>query len=135
MTESSSTVLVVDDDSEIRQGLMDVLQRAGYQVAEASNGPAAVERAEELKPDLVFLDMTMPGGMDGADVAAELRRREAGARTPLVALSAGREPEDRDRALRAGCNIYLTKPCPPARIREVVQAMLDKRGKSDELGS
>ena len=135
MTESSSTVLVVDDDSEIRQAVMDVLQRAGYQVAEACDGPAAVERALELKPDLVFLDMTMPGGMDGADVAAELRRREAVARTPLVALSAGREPEDRERALQAGCNIYLTKPCAPARIREVVQTMLGKRGELDVLGS
>ncbi len=126
MTDSSSTVLVVDDDSEIRQAVMDVLRRAGYRVAEASDGRNAVQRALELKPDLVFLDMAMPGGMDGADVAAELRRREEVRQTPLVALSAGRTPEDRERALRAGCNLYLTKPCAPSRIREVVQTMLAK---------
>lgn len=134
-TPNDPTVLVVDDDHEIRQTVMDILRRAGCRVVEAADGPAAIAAAVSARPDLVFLDMTMPGGMDGAQVAAELRRRFENEPMPLVVLSAGSDPEDRERALRAGCNLYLTKPCAPSRIREVLRVMLAKGQDGGELGS
>ncbi len=124
MTTSEPTVLVVDDDPEIRQSVMDILRRAGCRVVEAADGAAAIAAAVAVKPDLVFLDMTMPGGMDGAQVAAEIRRRFAECAMPMVALSACTEATDRARAIEAGCSLYLTKPCAPSRIREVAEDML-----------
>ncbi|MDG2306773.1 MAG: response regulator [Candidatus Binatia bacterium] len=135
MTTLDPTVLVVDDDKEIRQSVMDILRRVGCRVVEAADGPAAIAAAVAVQPDLVFLDMTMPGGMDGAQVAEELRRRFARREIPVVALSAGREPADRERALEAGCNLYLTKPCAPDRIREVAKDMLRKRPGNPDLAS
>ncbi len=124
MTTREPTVLVVDDDQEIRQSVMEVVRRAGCRVIEAADGPAAIVAAVAAEPDLVLLDMTMPGGMDGAQVAKELHRHFADRAMPMIVLSAGRDPADRTRALDAGCNAYLTKPCPPDRIREVVKDML-----------
>lgn len=124
MTTSEPTVLVVDDDPEIRQSVMDILRRAGCRVVEAADGAAAIAAAVAVKPDLVFLDMTMPGGMDGPQVAAEIRRRFAEHAMPMVALSAGTEAVDRARAIEAGCSLYLTKPCAPSRIRQVAEDML-----------
>jgi len=134
MTAPDPTVLVVDDDPEIRQVVMDVLRRAGCRVLEAADGPAAIAAAVAVEPDLVFLDMAMPG-MDGPQVAQELRRRFAECDLPVIALSSGSEPEDRARALEAGCNLYLTKPCAPARIRQVVKDMLRMRPARPDLGS
>ena len=118
------TVLVVDDDQEIRHLVMDVLRRAGYRVMEAGDGAEALAVVAETRPDIVLLDMTMPGGMDGAAVAREMCLRFAESPIPLVALSGGRDPSDRRRALDAGCSLYLTKPCAPARLRKVVATML-----------
>lgn len=124
MTRANPIVLVVDDDSEIRRGVVDVLRRAGCEVVEAADGNEALTVAVNTKPALVFLDMSMPGGPDGAEVAEELRRRPGGENTALVALSAQVGQADREKALRAGCNLYLTKPCSPQRIREVAWDLL-----------
>ncbi len=135
MPDPEPTVLVVDDDQGIRQAMSDVLARAGCRVLEASDGPAALSVVEAQRPDLVFVDMTMPGGMDGADVARALHQRFAGSSMPVVVLSGGSDPRDRERARSAGCSAYLTKPCAPARIREVARAMLAGRKGDSDLGS
>lgn len=127
MATSDPTVLVVDDDAEIRRVVMDTLRRAGWRAVEAADGRAAIAAAVALRPDLVVLDMTMPGGMDGPQVAQELRRRFAAGELPVVALSSGKEPADQARALEAGCDLYLTKPCAPARIRQVAKDMLQMK--------
>lgn len=121
--EPNATVLVVDDDDEIRHLVRGVLDRAGYQVLDTGDGDDAVRIAEEGRPDLVLLDLSMPG-RDGLSVASELRER-GGARAPVVvALSARHLPSDRERALAAGCSLFLTKPCPPSRLRQTVAALL-----------
>ena len=131
MKASDPTVLVVDDDSEIRRGVVDILRRVGCRVVEAANGMEALSVAVVANPVLVFLDMSMPGGMDGADVAEQLRRRPGGDQTALVALSGQVGEADREKALRAGCNIYLTKPCAPERIRQVARELLSLAASSD----
>ena len=122
-------VLVVDDDSEIRHLVKGVLDRAGYDVLEACDGRSAVEIAGADRPDLVLLDMSMPE-RDGVWVASEIRSRNGEDSPLMVALSARHQPSDRERALKAGCSLFLSKPCPPSRLRETIRTLLaDKQGK------
>ncbi|HAC80468.1 MAG TPA: hypothetical protein DCG06_09245 [Deltaproteobacteria bacterium] len=121
-----ATVLVVDDDSEIRHLVKGVLDRAGYDVLEACDGRSAVEIAGADRPDLVLLDMSMPE-RDGLWVASEIRSRNGADSPVMVALSARHQPSDRERALEAGCSLFLSKPCPPSRLRDTIKTLLAGR--------
>lgn len=123
MTTREQRVLVVDDDMEIRGLVAGTLRRDGYTVVEAGDGLEALDVAARLLPDLVVLDMTLPG-MDGVEVARKLKATPTLAAVPVVALSALTQQTVRDRALAAGCAHYLTKPCPPAALRDVVARTL-----------
>jgi two-component system cell cycle response regulator DivK len=123
MTPPDRIVLVVDDNEETRWLVADVLKRAGYVVLEAGDGQLALDIAQRNHPDLVLLDMTLPG-MDGLEVTKRFKSNSALAAIPLVALSARRQPIDREQALSAGCARYVTKPCPPAMLRDVVASAL-----------
>lgn len=121
----NATLLIVDDDAEIRFLVKAVLDRAGYNVLEAGDGETAIEIAETDQPDLILLDLSMPG-RDGIEVATEIRSRK-GSGPLLVALSARHQPSDRERALAAGCDLFLSKPCPPSRLRQTVADLLASR--------
>jgi len=123
MATREQRVLVVDDDSEVRGLVAGALRRDGYTVLEAGDGPAALDAAQRLLPDLVLLDMTLPG-MDGVEVARRLKASPMLAGIPVLALSALTQSAVRDRALAAGCARYLTKPCPPAALRDAVAQTL-----------
>jgi CheY-like chemotaxis protein len=123
MATREHRVLVVDDDTEIRELVAGTLRRDGYTVVEAGDGPAALDAARKLLPDLVLLDMTLPG-MDGVEVARRLKAIPILAAIPVLALSALTQQAVRDRALAAGCARYLTKPCPPAALRDAVAQTL-----------
>lgn len=123
MTTREQRVLVVDDDMEIRGLVAGTLRRDGYTVLEAGDGIEALDVALRLVPDLVVLDMTLPG-MDGVEVARKLKATPTLAAVPVVALSALTQQAVRDRAIAAGCAHYLTKPCPPAALRDVVARTL-----------
>lgn len=123
MATREQRVLVVDDDSEIRGIVAGTLRRDGYTVMEAGDGPTALDAASKLIPDLVLLDMTLPG-MDGVEVARRLKATPLLAAIPVLALSALTQQAVRDRALAAGCERYLTKPCPPAALRDAVAQTL-----------
>ncbi len=104
-------ILVVDDNDITLTIIADHLVRQGYAVQRARNGPEALECTLEHTPDLILLDIQMPG-MDGFEVARTLRSatRKATHQTPIVALTALAMPGDRERCLLAGMNDYLTKP-------------------------
>lgn len=123
MPTREQRVLVVDDDREIRGLVAGALRRDGYTVVEAGDGPEALAVASRLRPDLVVLDMTLPG-MDGVEVARQLKATPVLSTIPVVALSALTQEAVRLRALAAGCTRYLTKPCPPAALRDVVAQTL-----------
>jgi CheY-like chemotaxis protein len=99
------------------------LRRDGYIVLEAADGREALDVAGRLVPDLVLLDMTLPG-MDGVEVARRMKANPLLSSVPVVALSALTHRAVRERALAAGCTQYLTKPCPPAALRDVVAQTL-----------
>ncbi len=123
MATREQRVLVVDDDSELREIVAGTLRRDGYTVMEAGDGPTALDTASKVRPDLVVLDMTLPG-MDGVEVARRLKATPMLAAIPVVALSALTQQTVRERALAAGCERYLTKPCPPAALRDAVAETL-----------
>ncbi len=102
-------VLVVDDVAANRALLLDLLGALDFQMQEADNGATALARADAAPPDLVLLDMVMPG-MSGIDVTRHLRAMPATARVPIVMVSASATLEDEERSLAVGANAFLIKP-------------------------
>ncbi len=117
-------VLVVDDDPVIVRLLEVNLRLDGYDVETASRGEQALERAIQTEPDLVLLDVMMPG-LDGWETCRRLRELPAFAQTPVVFLSARSQDDDRSKGLSLGRVAYLTKPFDPVRLMDVVRRMLD----------
>lgn len=119
-------ILVVDDDRELRELIGFVLRQAGYQVVDAADGPAAVAQHAQEKPDLVILDVNLPG-FDGFEVCRRLR---ALADTPVMMLSVRGEEADQVRGLDLGADDYLTKPFSPKTLVARVRARL-RRGSNE----
>ena len=113
-------VLVVEDNADFRAMLVASLSRAGHEVLQAENGETGLAIALESRPDVVLLDIGLPG-MNGYDVARLLRARTGG-QTVLIALSGYGQPADRQKAMAAGFDEHLTKPVAPERILEAVQS-------------
>jgi len=102
-------VLVVDDNADASQTLAALLRHVGYEVSLADTGPLAIEVAEEFQPDVVLLDIGLPG-MDGFQTARNLPARRDGKRMVLVAISGYGVDEHRRQARDAGFDQYFTKP-------------------------
>ena len=117
------TILVVDDKPAGRELVRTVLERAGFSVVEAIDGLEAVHSARAHRPDLIILDLHMPG-LDGFGVIAELRRDAEFEATPVVALTASAMHGDRERALSAGFTGYITKPIRLGALRGEVERLL-----------
>ncbi|MEU4034306.1 response regulator transcription factor [Streptomyces collinus] len=113
-------VLVVDDDPTVAEVVAGYLDRAGYTVDRAADGPAALERAAAHRPDLVVLDLMLPG-MDGLEVCRRLR---AHGPVPVVMLTARGDEEDRVLGLEVGADDYVTKPFSPRELVLRVDSVL-----------
>jgi CheY-like chemotaxis protein len=115
------SVLIVDDDPFIRKLVATTLEDvAGFQLHEASNGVEAVQRAAEITPELVFLDIDMPR-MDGITACRQLREQEEGGSTAtIVMLTAAGAHENEARARKAGADLFLTKPFSPLDLLRLV---------------
>jgi CheY-like chemotaxis protein len=113
-------VLVVDDNADAVASLAELLRLDGHEVREATDGREALAQADEFRPEVVLLDLGLPG-LDGWEVAAALRRRAGGGRALLVAISGYGRSEDRARSQAAGIDLHLVKPVEPGRIRELVR--------------
>jgi DNA-binding response OmpR family regulator len=118
--EVSKTVLVVDDEPKIVEVVGDYLRRAGFSVTTAADGEGAVTSARARPPDLVVLDLGLPG-VDGLDVARELRRTS---HVPIIMLTARREETDRVLGLELGADDYVVKPFSPRELLARVRAVL-----------
>jgi len=117
-------ILVVDDDRELRELVGFVVRRAGYEVVEAGDGPEAVRRHAVERPDLVILDVNLPG-FDGFEVC---RRIRAESDTPVMMLTVRGEESDQVRGLDLGADDYLAKPFSPTALLARVRAVLRRRG-------
>jgi two-component system alkaline phosphatase synthesis response regulator PhoP len=114
------TILVVDDEARIAQLARDYLEHAGFAVVVAGDGPTALTAVRQRRPDLVVLDLGLPG-LDGLDVTRELRR---GSSIPIVMLTARDDELDKLLGLELGADDYLTKPFSPRELVARVRAVL-----------
>ena len=127
-------VLVIDDEAPIRLLCRVNLEAEGMSVLEARDGPSGLEAAVSGKPDVILLDVMMPG-LDGWGVAEALLEREETATIPIVFLTARAEFRDRARGLDIGGVDYITKPFNPVELAPLVRGLLERleRGERDEL--
>ncbi len=116
-------ILVVDDEPDITGLVAYHLARAGYRVSTASNGKDALKSAREERPDVVVLDLMLPG-VSGYEVLQELRKRKETSEVGIILLTARREEVDRIKGLSLGADDYLTKPFSPQELTLRVAAVL-----------
>jgi two-component system response regulator ResD len=117
-------VLIVDDEPMARTLLRLMLVRVGFNVSEAEDGYDALEQVQQNLPDVILLDVMMPG-MDGFSVCEELRQRKETATLPIIMLSAKTDLDSINKGLRIGATKYLTKPISPEDLTRHVKEALD----------
>jgi CheY-like chemotaxis protein len=115
-------VLIADDNADAAESLQLWLQMAGHDAHTAADGPGALARAESLRPEIVLLDLGMPG-LSGYDVARRIREAPWGRGMVLIALTGWGEEEDRQRTSLAGFDHHLTKPVPPDVVEELIRKL------------
>jgi DNA-binding response OmpR family regulator len=127
-------VLVIDDEAPIRLLCRVNLEAAGIEVSEAEDGKVGLEAARSEPPDVILLDVMMPG-MDGWQVFSELLHDERTAHVPIVFLTARAELRDQARGLELGGVDYVTKPFNPLHLAPLIEDLLARieRGEAEEL--
>jgi CheY-like chemotaxis protein len=118
-------VLVVEDEPENRLLLQVILSTEGYQVVEAEDGRAALEAVERERPDIILLDVMMPG-MNGYVVLERLRADPATATIPVIMLTALASGANMQRAVEMGAQGYITKPFEPADLVQAMETAMEK---------
>jgi CheY-like chemotaxis protein len=114
-------VLTIEDYADARESLRSLLELSGHEVREAADGPTGVELALRLRPDVVLIDIGLPG-LDGYDVARRIRSAPQGHRMVLAAVTGYGQPEDRRRAEEAGFDTLLVKPVRPEQLTELLRS-------------
>lgn len=123
MDSGAPLVLVVDDMTDGRDFVIEMLEGAGFRVAGAADGTVALSQAFSLAPSLIILDLSLPE-VDGWEVARRLKGDQRTREIPILALSAFGLPIHRERALAAGCVAFMAKPCPPSELLAEVRKLL-----------
>ena len=117
------TVLVAEDERNLVEALSFLMRRAGFQVSVARDGPTTVEMTRTLHPDLVLLDVMLPG-FDGFEVVSAIRKTGLEKQPRILMLTAKSHEKDRRKALALGVDDYVTKPFSNREVVERVQALL-----------
>jgi len=119
----SKRILVIEDDPASLRLMQYILEHKGYEVLTAVNGLDGLKKARSEEPDLVILDVMLPG-MDGFDICYHLRAEPQTAKLPILMLSAKAREVDRDTGLKVGADYYITKPVDPAEIISSIETLL-----------
>jgi CheY-like chemotaxis protein len=122
--------LIVEDNEDNLFTLREILAPLSFEIAAASNGRQAIDYCRRQMPDLVIMDMQMPG-MTGLQATGGIRALPGGADVPILALTAQAMAGDRERILEAGCDDYLPKPVSPRDLRATVTRLLAARPASE----
>jgi CheY-like chemotaxis protein len=125
MKRANKQFLVVEDFEDSRFMMRRLLEMAGYEVLEASDGEQAVQMAVEAKPALILMDLSLPK-LDGLAATREIRQKKGLKRIPIVAVSAHDSPESRTEALQAGCDEYVTKPIDFDHLHSLLQRFVSQ---------
>ena len=129
--EPTSTILIVDDDRDIRSLLADYLETNGYRTLGAADGTAMWKILDETRPDLIVLDLNLPGD-DGLTLCRKLRAQST---VPVIMLTARNEPLDRILGLEMGADDYLPKPFNPRELVARIGAVLRRKGPDEIPGA
>ena len=120
---AAPTVFLVEDNEDNRIVYTTMLEHFGYRVLQAGDGEAAIGMIREHRPDVVIMDISMPG-IDGWEATARLRGDPTTRDIPIVAVTAHALPEHQKRARDLGCEGYLTKPCEPSRLLQEIRRLI-----------
>jgi len=126
------SILVVDDNKDNLELVNDILSAAGYPLIQAMTGPQAVQQAQDHHPDLILLDVNLPG-MTGFDVCYTLKSQEATSSIPIIMLTAQTDVESRVRGLKSGADDYLAKPFSPRELLARVERTLKQKSVTEGL--
>jgi two-component system, OmpR family, phosphate regulon response regulator PhoB len=126
---SMKKILIIEDQSDIRKLVKMTLDFSEYELHEASDAHAGFAMVKAIQPDLILLDIMMPGEMDGLNLCAMLKSSDTYQHIPILLLTARGQVADRYAGLEAGADEYLVKPFSPIKLIEVVESLLlkDKR--------
>jgi two-component system cell cycle response regulator DivK len=117
------TILLVEDNVDNQAIYCAILEHSGHRVLQAFDGEHGIQMAREYAPDLIFMDVTMPR-LNGLDATRILKADPGTSHIPVVVLTAHGMAADRERALAAGCDAYLSKPVEPKRVLEEANRIL-----------
>ena len=126
LTRKGAMVLLVDDEDQLRRVMRDLLQRQGYTVVEARDGAQALEEVDRHAPDIVILDLNLPG-VDGYSVLSQLRSRQATRQLPVIVLTAKGDEDNEVRVLELGADDFLTKPFRARALAARLEGALNRR--------
>jgi DNA-binding response OmpR family regulator len=121
----SKKILIVEDDPSFSRAINHIIQKEGYDVITASNGLTGLRMAKDDKPDLLILDVMLPG-LDGFEICSRLRNEPQTAKLPIIMLSAKGQDADKTTGLKVGANEYLTKPVNRELLLEKMTSLLGK---------
>jgi CheY-like chemotaxis protein len=125
-TRRQATILLVDDEDQLRRVMRDLLEREGYAVAEARDGVQALDEVDRHAPDVIVLDLNLPG-LDGYTVLSQLRSREHTREIPVIVLTAKGDEDNEVRVFELGADDFLTKPFRARALSARLEALLSRR--------
>ena len=125
---NTARVLVVDDEPEITEIVETFLTESGYDVAVENSSSNAVERARKFRPDVILLDIMMPG-VDGYNICREIKADPEFSNTPIIFLTGKDRNDDMGRSFRSGGDMFIKKPFSCERLLEIVNIVLMSTGK------
>lgn len=123
MSEKKIVALVVEDNEMNMELITDVLEMAGFELLKATEAATALEIAAEHKPDLILMDVQLPG-MDGLEAARRLKANPATAGIPVAAVTSHAMKGEREKAIEAGCEIYFSKPLDVSTFADELKKLL-----------
>lgn len=123
----TGTILIIDDNDDVRRLVGKILKAAGHDVVEGASGEEALTITETTTPDLVLMDVRLPGGFDGLETTRIIKGDPRMREVPVIALTASVLEKDRQRALAAGCNGFIGKPIDIKNLTSLVEEYLAVR--------
>jgi DNA-binding response OmpR family regulator len=124
----TARILVIDDEPEITQIIEAFLENAGHQITTENSSVMGIERAKELRPDLILLDIMMPN-MDGYEICDELKKSDTTSDIPVIFLTGKDSRDDKGRSFQVGGDMFVKKPFSCERLLEIVNIVLQSAAK------
>lgn len=123
MAAIAKSILIIEDDPSFSRAINHIVEKEGYDVSTASNGMTGLRMVKENPPDLLILDVMLPG-LDGFEICSQLRSDPPTAELPIIMLSAKGQETDRETGLKVGASEYLTKPVNRELLLETISRLL-----------